>query len=100
MPLVISKEFHAVAQLDDKDPITVRIQHEGETRTLNFNASQDGATVQPAAFWPLIRYEGQSGVTSSIFNFTLLLIGRRNIEKSKLLVLSLNDLNKIMRSTD
>ena len=49
-----------MAQLDNKDPITVRIQHEGETRTLNFNASQDGATVQPAAFWPLIRYEEQS----------------------------------------
>ena len=57
-----------MAQPDAMDLITVRIQHEGETRTLNFNASQDGATVQPAAFWPLIRYEEQSGVTSSIFN--------------------------------
>jgi hypothetical protein len=49
-----------MTQLDDLDLIAVRIQHEGETRTLNFNASQDGATVQPAAFWPLIRYEERS----------------------------------------
>jgi hypothetical protein len=49
-----------MTQLDDLNLIAVRIQHEGETRTLNFNASQDCATVQPAAFWPLIRYEDQS----------------------------------------
>src|SRR5574339_478708 len=39
-----------MTQLDDKDPITVRIQHEGETRTLNFNAEQDCATVQTSGF--------------------------------------------------
>ena len=48
-----------MTQLDDLDLIAVRIQHEGETRTLNFNASQDGATVQTNGFLspkkPLIR---------------------------------------------
>jgi hypothetical protein len=57
-----------VAQLDDKNPITVRIQHEGQTRTLNCNAEQDCATVQTSGFLAVDSIRRAVRVTSSIFN--------------------------------